>query len=77
MLPRWAAFSGGFLHPIEGVVLPVLDLNPVLGPATLIRPVAVLRNQALKPKLASLAKQIRTDLALFKWAQEDPLRPAA
>jgi hypothetical protein len=48
MLPRWAAFSGGFLHPIESVMLPVLDLDPVLGPAALVRPLAMLRNQALE-----------------------------
>ena len=36
MLTRWAAFSGGFLHPIESVTLPVLDLDPVLRPAALV-----------------------------------------
>jgi hypothetical protein len=57
-------------------MLPVLDLDPVLGLARSIRPVAVFRHQALEPKLASLAKQVRSNLALFEVAQEDSIRPA-
>src|SRR6516162_5735778 len=35
-------------HPIHRRVLPVLDLDPVLGPAALIGAVAMLRDKALK-----------------------------
>ena len=66
-----------FLHPIEGVVLPVLDLDPVLRPAGLIGPIAMLRDQTFEAKLAGLAKQVRSYLALFEGIDEDPLRPAA
>jgi len=42
-----------FLHPIEGLMLPVLHLDPVLRPTGLIGPVAMLRNQTLEvPQLA-------------------------
>jgi len=57
-----------FLHTIESLVLPVLDLDPVLRPPGLIGPVAMLRDEALQPELASLAKQVRPDLALFEGA---------
>jgi hypothetical protein len=63
-------------HSLKGVMIPVLDLDPMLGPAALVRAVAMLRYQALEPELACLAKQVRFDLALLKWAQEDPIRPA-
>ena len=59
------------------MVLPVLDLDPVLGPSSLIWPVAMLRDKALKPELAGFAKQVGSDLSLLKGAEENPLRPAA
>jgi hypothetical protein len=36
-----------FLHPIESLMLPVLDFNPVLRPAGLIGPIAMLRDDPL------------------------------
>jgi len=66
----------GFLHPIECVVLPVLHLDPVRRPASLIGSVAVFRDKALQPKLASLAEQVRPDLSLQKGAEENSFRPA-
>ena len=41
--------SVSFLHAIESVVLPVLDLDPVLRPTGLIGPVAMLRDETLQP----------------------------
>jgi hypothetical protein len=66
----------GFLHPIEGLMLSVLHLDPVLRLAGLIGPVAMFRDKALKPELAGFAKQVRADLSLLKRADENPLRPA-
>jgi hypothetical protein len=37
----------------------------------------MLRDDALQPELAGLAKQIRADLSLFEGIDEDPLRPPA
>ena len=34
------------------------------------------RNQALKAELASLSKQVRSNLSLLKGIEENPLRPA-
>jgi hypothetical protein len=45
-------------------MLPVLDLHPMLRPASLIWAVAMLRDKALKPELAGFAKQVRPDLTL-------------
>jgi hypothetical protein len=36
-----------FLHPLKGRMASVLDLEPVLRPAALIRPVTMLGHQAL------------------------------
>lgn len=53
-------------------MVPVLHLDPVLGPAALVRPIAMLRN-----KFAGLPKKIRPDLALLELADEDAVRPAS
>ena len=58
-------------------MLSVLNLDPVLGPAGLIGPVAMFRDKALKPELAGLAKQVRSNFALLKQAEENPLGPAS
>ena len=34
------------------------------------------RDEALKPKLASLAEQVRSDLSLLKGTEENPFGPA-
>jgi hypothetical protein len=72
-----APYAVGFLHPIESLMLPVLHLDPVLRPASLIRPIAMSRDKALESELASLAKQIRPNLSLLKGAEENPLKPAS
>jgi hypothetical protein len=36
----------------------------------------MLRNQALDAKLAGLSKEVRSDLALLKGTEENPLQPA-
>ena len=55
-----------FLDSIESVMLPVLDLDPVLRPVALIGPIAMFRDQALQPELASLAEKVRSYLPLLK-----------
>ena len=50
----------GFLHPSESIVLPVLEVDPVLRPTSLIR---LLRHEALKTHLAGRAGEITADLA--------------
>ena len=44
-------------------MFPVLDLHPMLRPASLIRPVASLRHKTFKAHLAGRPKQIGADLA--------------
>ena len=44
-------------------MLPALDVDPVLGPAGLIRSVAVLRHEPVKAELVGRAEEIRADLA--------------
>ena len=48
-------------------MFPVLDLDPVIAPAAAVGALAVLGDQALQPHQAGVAKQVRPDLALFKW----------
>ena len=64
------------LHPAERRVLPILDLDPAIGPTTAISALAVLGDQALQPHQAGMAKQVRTDLALLEVGQEDAVHPA-
>ena len=59
------------LHPAERWVLPVLDLDPAIGPTTAISAVAVLGDQALQAQQAGMAEQVRANLALLEVAQED------
>jgi hypothetical protein len=56
------AERGGHMVP-KGLFLPVSLLHPS---ESLIRPVAMLRNEALQPELARLGEQVRSDLALLK-----------
>ena len=58
-------------HAIQCRVRAFLDLDSVLRPARLIRPIAVLGNQTLHPHASS--KQIRTDLATFERIDENTL----
>jgi len=51
-----------------------LTLIQCFDPAALIGPVAMLRHQPLQPKLAGLAKQVRSDLALRKVAEKAAIR---
>jgi hypothetical protein len=46
----------GFLHPSESLMLSILHLDPILRPAGLIRPIAMLRDKALESELADFAK---------------------
>jgi len=55
---------------------PVLDLHPVLRPASLIGPVPALRHQPFKTHVAGGTKQIGADLALFERCNEDAIRSA-
>ena len=55
------------------MVLPVLDVDPVLGPAGLIRPVAMLRHEPVKAELLRRAEEIRADLAAFERVDENAL----
>jgi len=63
----------GFLHPSESIVLPVLEVDPVLRPTSLIR---LLRHEALKTHLAGRAGEITADLAALERVDEDALGPA-
>jgi hypothetical protein len=65
-----------FLHAIESVMLPVFDLDPVLRPASLIRPVAVFGDDPLQPHVAGRAEKVEPDLATLEWVDEDALGPA-
>ena len=47
-------------------MLPVLDLDPPIKPATAIDALAVLRHQPLQSHQAGVAEQVRPDLALFE-----------
>ena len=53
---------------------PVLHLDPVLRPASLIGTVAALRYQTLKTHVAGGAKQVGNDLALFRGRDKDAVR---
>ena len=57
-----------------GWMFPVLDLDPVIAPAAAVGALAVLGDQALQPHQAGVAKQVRPDLALFKWRQVDAIQ---
>jgi hypothetical protein len=43
-----------FLHPIEGLMLSVLHLDPVRRPTSLIGPIAMLRDKTFEPELKCL-----------------------
>jgi hypothetical protein len=43
-------------------MLPVLHLDPLLGPSSLIRPVTALRDQSFKAHVAGGTEEIRADL---------------
>ena len=58
-------------------MLPVLDLDPAIGPATAIEAVAVFRDQALQPHQAGVAEQVRADLALFKRREVNAVDPVS
>jgi hypothetical protein len=49
----------------------IFDLKPVGRASSTIGALAMFRNQALTPKKAGVAKQVRADLALFEWLQMD------
>jgi hypothetical protein len=53
----------------------VLHLDPVLRSAAPIRAVPTLRDQTLKAHVAGGAEEIRADLTLLEWADEDAVRP--
>ena len=55
------------------LLFPVLVLNPMSLSTAAVRSIPALRNNPFKPEVASLSEQVRTDLALFKVAQEDPV----
>jgi hypothetical protein len=55
-------------HPRHCRMLAVLHLNPMLLPAPATRSIAMLRNQTLEAEFASLAKQVRPNLALLEIA---------
>ena len=59
------------LHPAERRMLPVLDLDPAIGPAAAIGALAVLGDHALQPQQAGVPKQVRPDLALFEGREMD------
>ena len=54
-------------------MLAVFYLHPIWRRAGTIWPVSTFRNQALQPELAGFPKQVRPDLALFEWSDEDAL----
>jgi len=54
----------------------VFHLHPVLRPAGLIGRVSTFADHTLKPELACLAEQVRADLALLKWRDENAIRPS-
>jgi hypothetical protein len=66
--------SGERLH--HGM-LPVLDLDPMLRPTSLIKPIAMPAHQALQAHLARGDEQVRPDFPLFEIASEDPIRRAS
>jgi hypothetical protein len=62
-------------------MFPVLHLDPVLRPASLIRSIAALRHQPSSPILhaarnSSRQKQLWTDLTGLERGDEDPVRSA-
>ena len=64
-------------HAIQCRMLPVLDLDPVPRPPGLIRPIAMLRDQALQPHPARRIEQVGADLALLEGRSKDALRLAS
>jgi len=56
-------------------MLAVLDFDPMRRSASTVRPVFVLRYQALQAHQAGVAVQVRADLALLKLTQEDAVNP--
>ena len=55
---------------------PVLHLDPMFRPASLIRPIPPLRHQTLQSHPAGGAKQVRPDLALLERCHEDAVWPS-
>ena len=49
----------------------VLHLHPIRRPASAIGPISAFRYQALQPHVAGRPKQVWTDLAHFKWRNEN------
>src|ERR1700682_3259834 len=62
-------------HPIQRRMTAVLHLDPTRRPPAAVNAIPTLGDHTLKAKLASLAKQVRSDLALFKRRDEDAVRP--
>jgi hypothetical protein len=54
-------------------MLPVLDLDPAVEPAAAVRAFTVLRDQTFQPNQASVAKQVRPDLALLERCEVDAI----
>ena len=51
-------------------MLPVLDLDPTIGPAAAIAALAMLGDHTLQPHQAGVPEQVRADLALLEVGQE-------
>ncbi len=64
-----------FLHPFDRRMTSVLHLDPVWRPSAAVRPILVLRDQALEPELAGLPEQVGADLALLEVGNKDALWP--
>jgi hypothetical protein len=64
-------------HPAKRRMLPVLDLDPAIGPATAIEAVAEFRDQALQPHQAGVPEQVRPDLTLLKRRKVDAVSALA
>ena len=54
---------------------PVLDFDPAVRPASAIDAFPVFRHQPLQPHQASVAEQVRSDLALFERRNVDAVNP--
>ena len=72
---RWRTKLERVLRAVYGWRAGVLDFDPVWRPSGPVRPVFVLRYQALQPHQAGMAKQVRAYLALLEVAQEDAVHP--
>jgi hypothetical protein len=55
-------------------MLPVLDLDPAIGPAAAVPALAVLGDHAFEPHQASVP--VGADLALLEVGQKDTVHPA-